>query len=403
MKKSLVLFLFLAIFVGDGIAQDSEIKVKIGGFVRYEAYYDTYSSVVSRDGELYLFPKAANFDNNGIDINDYGTLNMLSHLSKFNIKASGPEIFGAKSSALIEADFFGTGQTFVRLLRLRHAYMKLNWEKQELLVGHAYHPMFVPQCYPGTLTFAVAVPFNPINRSNQIRATLKPTENLSFAGAALMHTYHKSSGPGDAQRDAGLPDLQFQFMFTPGDLLIGGTAGYKLLKPRAVTEGGSVTNQTIGSVNLQGFAKYAGKGFSIKAMTVFGENLTNFVSIGGYGAAEDPATVDNYTYSNIQTITYWTEITLFKNPQIGLFAGYAENLGAKGEYFSLGYGRAENMAKTYRLSPRVTYKIKNLTLGFEVLYAVAIYGETFDSNYKAITYQDPTSNTRFLFASIYNF
>lgn len=380
-----------------------EISVKIGGFIRFETYYDTYNSVTARDGVAYLYPSARSLDSLGNDINANNKLGMASFVSRFNFKINGPEILGAKSSGLLEADFYATQDNFVQLLRLRHAYITLDWGKFNLLAGQAFHPMFVSKCYPQVLTYAVGVPFGTLNRAPQLRGTFTPTKWFSIMGAALVHGYHKSKGPADAQKDAGIPDMQLQVMFSPKNFFVGATGGYKLLQPRLQTGDGVKTDETIGSYNLQGFVGFSANKFSIKAMGIFGENLTHLTMIGGYGASEDPALVDDYSYSNLQTYSYWIDVTVLKNPQIGIFGGVTGNLGSKDSYYSLGYARSETLVNTFRISPRIQYNIKNFNIGLEYLFAGSIYGESFNDHYKANTLADATYNNRVTLLMTYKF
>ncbi len=55
---------------------------------------------------------------------------------------TGPDAFGAKTSGVIEADFFAQLNPNINLLRLRHAYVKFNWEHLEFLAGQTWNPLF---------------------------------------------------------------------------------------------------------------------------------------------------------------------------------------------------------------------------------------------------------------------
>lgn len=382
---------------------DQEIKIKLGGFVRFESYFDTYKSVDSRDGQIYFYPKKPLIDDNGNDINETNQFGMASFDSRFNIKATGYEILGAKTFAFIEADFFSTAQDYTQQLRLRHAYIKMDWDKASLLMGQGYHPMFVTKCFPKVLTNAVAAPYTPLNRAPQIRFTYKLTKDINVSGTILTSGYHKSKGPADAQRNSGKPEVQFQVMATPGKFIAGATAGYKTLQPRIATDKNFKTDKQIGSFNTQAFAGFVSKKFSIKAMGIYGENLTNFVMIGGYGASADPTITDDYSYSNLRTYSVWGEVTAFANPQIGLFAGFSENLGSTNEYYSLDYARGEDLVKTYRISPRINYTINKFSVGLEYLYSAALYGNTFDEKHQYIGDLEHAHNHRFTLLAILKF
>ena len=131
----LIIFLFfipLALF-GQEKNTDKPFTMKFGGFVRYEAYFDDYKSIDTRDGNLILYPERPVLDAEGNDINKTGQLEMASIQSRAKVTVSGPSAFGAKTSAFIETDFEGTSQDVVRTLRLRHAFLKLDCEKSSLM------------------------------------------------------------------------------------------------------------------------------------------------------------------------------------------------------------------------------------------------------------------------------
>jgi len=413
MRKVAFIFSFICGVVMGAVAQDNPITVKPYGYLSYQIIYDTYRSVDSRDGELYFFPKKPVFDANGTDINKHSKLNMITVQSRLGFSISGQEIFGAKTSGRLEADFFGTQQELVRMFRLRLAFISLKWETTELLLGHAFHPTFVLDCFPGTVTFAAAVPFNPLNRSPQIRLTRNLTNSFSASLSFLMHGYHSSAGPSDQQRNSGLPDSQLQLRFNPENFLLGITAGYKFLSPRDVTSAGISTNKRVGSYNLQGFTKITLNPVTVKAQAIYGQNLSNFIMIGGYGAKgtdNENSPFDwnsDYDYANLNTISLWADMQTNATPwQFGLFAGYTENLGSSDPFLTIPGGsflRFTDLHTVLRVSPRIVYVVKNLSFGFEYSFYNAVYAESFDEFRKPATFADPAINNHILVSSKYTF
>ncbi len=205
--------------------------------------------------------------------------------------------------------------------------------------------------------------------------------------------------------------MQFQFRFHNDFIYTGFTAGYKLLKPRNETVLGEKTEKMIGSYNLQAFAAFKTKPVTVKLEGVYGQNLSNYVMLGGYGADVDPYMVGNedYSYVNLNTLSIWSEVsTNFKKLNGGIFFGYSQNLGASEDYFSLttptlAYARGENIDHILRISPRVEYTSGKITLTLEHMFSSAVYGTTFDSKQKATDKADPTSNHRIIFGAKYFF
>ncbi len=409
MKKILLLFLSVFFLTGISISQETEEKpsITLSGYVRYELIMDTYESVDTRDGEVYLYPLAEDLDINGDDLNKNLSLNMLGLQARPKISAIGPNAFGAKVSGVLEGDFLGISQNDTRMLRLRHGFLKLNWEKTELLMGHTWHPMFVTECFPATVSMGAGVPFHVLNRAPQARFTAKLGSNMSLMGALLIHGYHKSVGPGDAQRNSGLPDAQFQFKFKNDHVFSSFTAGYKFLTPRLETAAGEKTNETIGSFNIAANAKLSFDPLTLKLEGIYGQNLTNFVMIGGYGATDNPIVEDDYSYTNINTMSFWSDISVnFDFLEAAIFAGYSSNLGAGGDYYSLaGYTRGENIQYLFRVSPRVVIKSGKVDFGLEYMMTGAAYGtlDTVDPDYSFEDTEKPTINNRIIFAARYKF
>lgn len=106
-----------------------EWEASIYGWVRTEYNFDSRQSAYSREYNLNLYPLDEKMDANGKDINAASASNFLAITSRVGINFKGPDVWGAKASGKIEADFFGNtelnktsaGSGSTGLLRLRHA------------------------------------------------------------------------------------------------------------------------------------------------------------------------------------------------------------------------------------------------------------------------------------------
>jgi hypothetical protein len=419
MRKLFVVIVISLLTFTSSISQETtenQQRVKFGGYVGYEAIYDTYKSVDTRDGELYFYPRRAVIDENGKDINKIGQLTMLSIQTRLWTSIQGPDAFGAKTSGHVEADFFSTAQAYTRHLRVRHAYIRLNWEKSELLMGEYWHPTIVTSCIPTPLAFGAGALFHPLNRSAQVRWTYSFTDKFRVLGAALLHGYHKSVGPAEAQRNSGLPDAQFQLQLGDGkDFITGFTAGYKFMKPSLFTTAGTPpvqfkNDEILGSYNLQAFLKYSFTGLTIKTHVNYGQNLTHFLTIGGYGmetGSLDPAT-GHFRYTNINTLTSFLDIQ--NNSKVfnyGIFAALAQNTGSDKPYTSLGKdftrdGAEGDIFQVYRISPRLMWTSGKVNLGLEYMLTGIVYMDI-KEGYKPDKKDDALYNNRFIFLAKYTF
>lgn len=103
------------------------VSVQLYGFVRNDMNFDSRQTVFVREGQLDLYPKDLDtVGMGGVDANEKSQLNILGILARFGVRVSGPDAFGAKTSALLEGDFFGQADPNIGLLRLRHGYVRLD-------------------------------------------------------------------------------------------------------------------------------------------------------------------------------------------------------------------------------------------------------------------------------------
>jgi hypothetical protein len=431
-KRAIILITFILLFPGMNFSQEEEDKLKItfSGFIRSDIFYDSRQTVASREGYFNFFPKPVDYDYSGEDINDKSKLTMLSISTRLTAAVSGPKVLGARSSALVEADFFGHSETDINGLRLRHAYTRLNWDKADLLIGQYWNPMFLTECLPGTVSFNSGAPFHPFARNPQIRFTYKPG-GLGLMLAALSQRDYVSNGPNGPSaeyiRNAGIPELQMKVYFqklnseTNTEMIAGAGAGYKVIHP-SLFQDFHVPGFPPSFFRVKADEKVSGKSFylffkaesprqSFKSQFVFGENLHDVLMLGGYAVKNWELLSypeELWKYTPTRTVSYWFSYNYrIGDFDPGIFAGYTKNMGAKDEIetvmFDVHYfGRGYNIDYVYRISPRLFYTQRNLKFGTEVEHTAVAYGDEFDKKLEVLNTKK-VSNTRVLFTATYFF
>lgn len=403
MKKLITtLFILLPIIA---IAQEKEtLNIKFSGFVTAETFVDTRKTINSREGLVMLYPAPKNLDAQENDINDRTELFMTSLQSRLRISISGFKAFGAKGYAAIEGDFIGTTTNSVNLLRLRHAFLKLDWEKHQLIAGKYWHPMFVTTCFPQVLHFGAAVPFHVLSRAAQFRYTYKFNKGYLLI-AALSELDFKSTGPEGANvkyvQQAAIPEVSAQIKFDISkQLTIGTTAGYKFLKPYIVNANKIKTDKLLSAAQMNAWISLKTGKLNWNMQAIYGESMYNFVMLGGYGIKSVDVNGD-YEYSNIKTSSLWSEVYSTKgNLRYGLFAGYTKNLGSADKLTKV-FSRGTNIDYIYQFSPRVEWHSGKFTIGTEAIYTAVAYGTT--DEYAKGTNCSEISGLRFLLHLRYNF
>jgi hypothetical protein len=407
--------------------------VKLGGFIRSETFYDSYISTDTRDGELYYYPKRKSLDGNGIDKNDIGQFTMLGLQSRLKVTVTGGNAFGAKVSGTIESDFNGSADAYKFNLRLRHAFLKMDWDKTSLLFGQFWHPTVVAELAPNTVLFGSGVVFHPLNRPAQVRLTRTISDKFKVMGALVSYAAHRPTEPAgtNTQRNSGLPEVDLQAQL--GDVksfIFFFTGGYKFLRPYvnsyikkvkvpvAVYEDSAfASTQIVGSYHLAASLGYSNSIISAKAQCIYGENLTFLNMIGGYapvkGSMNDKG---EYDYTNLKTLSTWLDLeSKGSKVKFGLFAGFSKNMGASDSIdfvikkiddkttfnSKTDLCKDPDLSVVYRIAPRIYFINGPVDIGVEYSLTGANYG-TF-SGKKIVDVKDKSVNHRILVSVRYNF
>lgn len=414
MRKELTILLLLTLFLIPAKSQEEnkpKFGIKLSGFVKNDVFYDSRQTVNAREGHFLLWPSAESLDANGDDINASSSINMLAIQSRITGKITGPDAFGAKTSGVIEGDFFGQANDNINLFRMRHAFIKLNWTNTELISGQYWNPLFVTGCFPGTVSFNTGTPIQSFARNPQIRVT-QTIGGLSIIGALLSQRDYVSRGPAGASssylRNSGMPDVHIQVHYSNDALLVGAGIASKKIVPRLVTDANYITDETVGSMAAIGFIKYTTKPLTIKLQGRYGENIPDVLAISGYAVKEVvDSTTNKLTYTPLKSTSFWADIhTNSKTLQFGVFAGIFNNLGTKEAMSDAGntiYGLGTNIESLLRVSPRVILNSGKFRLAFELEYTQAEYGSGFDVNYQNPTTTKSVSNVRTLLSTYYFF
>lgn len=379
MKKiSFLISLFILSFVHLNAA-DSQLSYKLYGFIRNDFYYNSRLNEEGIDGIYHYFPKPVSLNPDGSDANAVPNAEMISVATRIGIDFKSIDILGARTSAKIEVDFAGTGSTYF-LIRLRQAYTQLNWKKTGLLIGQTWHPFF-GSVSPTCVSFNSGVPFQPFNRSPQVRFTYNPANKFTLTGAAIYQMQYMSPGPSGFSpkylKNAIVPDLYAGVEYK-GQVWTGGLGlDYKTIKPES--------NASLHSFSATVYGQYTGKMLQVKTKAVLGQNLGDHVMPGGYGQTADDANGNN-NYTNINTLSSWFNLIYGKKWQIGIFGGYMQNLGSNKELiqdnglYTL-YGRGfyastqEQLDRLVRVAPILLYNVSNITTGLEYNLTGARFGK----------------------------
>ena len=428
MKKTLFVAALMAMFFGGAKAQEKP-SVKLYGFIRNYACFDTRESLTSNSEQFYYMPKDKFIDPNGKDINEQPNMMLLSITTRLGVNITGPEFLGSKTSAKIEADFagFGTSNT---VLRIRQAYAKMDWEKNSVLAGQAWHPM-MGDMMPDVFSLETGAPFTPFSRSPQVRYDYK-NKNFTLTATALYQFQYTSYGPDGASfnyaRNAAVPELYFQAMYKNGGFMMGAGVDLLTLKPRQSYTMGTPVNPTdvpngkdsngnptytykcyedpVVSISPTIFASYKKGDWGIKGRFTYAQNAAHLSMISGYGVTK---VKDNgeQEYGTLNSVSGWIDITNKQQLKKGYltwcwFVGYTKNLGCNDDIVGPIYMRGEkNMDSMWRDALSILYTHNAMSIGLEWNSTTVAYGKA-DSRYK-ISDTHNVTNDRICLMLKYNF
>lgn len=408
--------------------------VAFSGFINTDIFFDSRQTVMAREGEWLFYPENVKLDPDGKDINAKGTYNILSIQTRVRANVTGPDALGAKTSGLIEGEFYGNINPNINSFRLRHAFVKLNWTTTELLLGQYWHPMFVPDCAPEVISLNTGAPFIVFSRNPQVRLT-QQLWRFKFSLAAISQVDATSNGPDGPSpkylRNSIVPEFDFQVQYgmrndeRQTEFMIGASVDFFMLTPRLSTEVvvtpayDTVINNKVehhdavivnyqtharsNAVTVNLFTKLKLPGITMKLGGVYGGDCYAFNMIGGYAVKSvvDPVKgiVD---YAPVYTSSVWGEVkTNGTKWQTGIYVGFSKNLGATTEVKGPFYSRGSNIDYLYRIAPRLSLTVKKLKFATEVDYTVAAYGKI---NAKgSVSDSKEVGNLRFLLSVYYYF
>lgn len=414
MRKILLSVMFLTFSI-ISIAQDSTgFSYSLSGFVKSDYWLDTRQVINAREGLFLFIPSDIKKDKNGNDINEGTTLNFSAITSRLILNLKSKEVFGAKSSGYIEADFSGASNAATNNFRLRHAYIKLDWKGGQLLMGQTWNPIFTTDCYPSILSLNTGAPFQPFIRNPQITYT-KHIGKFDLIASAITQRDNANIIDAAGNRDyapmtnSGLPNLHLQFKFNNGKHFAGLGADYKWLRPKLSTDSNYKTNATVSSYAFLAYYRFKGKSVDFKIKGIYGQNLNENLMLGGFAIHSIDSITRIFTYTTTNHFFVWSNFNyafniLKKEWNAGIFVGYLKNLGTTESIYdskSL-FAMGGNIDKMMRIAPSINIKSGPVMFSFEYELTAANYGNI-DLNSGLVKKTHTVTNHRLLFTAFYFF
>jgi hypothetical protein len=185
-----------------GSPATSKFNLSIGGFVKLDYAYNSVN--LGQSGSL--APGSGAIPKAGSTAGKQSQSIFTARQSRFWLKVAGPTFLGAKTGALIEADFYGDPSAAAESpqLRMRQAWGSIDWTNTGILFGQAYD-IFGPMV-ASTIDFRSGASFGTPNnpRVPQLRVTQKVNLNPDNALKLIIGLQDPNQ---DKNNNAGAADF----------------------------------------------------------------------------------------------------------------------------------------------------------------------------------------------------
>ena len=366
-----------------GFSQKKDFTYKFYGFVRNELYSNTRASMSSFEGVYYLFPLDIKNDAEGNDLNAIPSTYFTAIVSRVGVQMTGPSILKAKTAACIEADFSGIGSTQA-LLRIRQAYFSLDWDTHHLTVGQTWHPLF-GTTMPEMLNLSTGAPFQPFNRSPQIRYQYKTKQGIKLTVAALWQFQYKSNGPEGKStkyiQQSNIPELYAGIDYQASSGWSAGVGAHMIsLKPRTASIVGDKTykvNERMTATSFVAHTNYKKGKVNFAAKTTLASALDFSAVLVGYGISAIDTRTGEQEYTPFRHSASWVSFSYGTKWKPNLFIGYAKNLGTGKSLVENApkYGLGLDIDQLFTVNVGLSYLFLNhWKIGVEYSPSTAWYG-----------------------------
>lgn len=379
MKRYLFIFMGLCLMAG-GFAQKKNFSYKFYGQVRGDLFYNSRANQEIVDGLFHLYPKDILPDAEGNDLNARAEGSFYLLYTRLGIDVTGPKIGSAISSAKLEMDFRGAGNNFA-MIRVRHAYVNLDWDKSAVLIGQTWHPFF-GDVFPDMLNLSTGGPFQPFSRAPLIRYRYTHG-NWQLSAAAIWQLQFLSAGPNGKSeeyiKNSCIPEWYAGIDYKSGSWTWGAGLEVLSLVPRTQSVVGESTykvNERVTSLSGEAHFKYKNKDWMVSGKTLLASNLTQTCMLGGYGVTAVDARTGEQEYTPYRHSSTWLNVVYGKKWQPGLFVGYLKNLGTGEAITGKTYGVGLDVDQLFTVNAQMSYNLPHWKIGIEYSPSTAWYGET---------------------------
>ena len=390
MKKGIIIVLATLLSVSVAFAQETPAKFKLYGFIRNYISADTRAVSAGTEDLYFYMPKGkAMTDDYAFDTNAGFNWRFVSLTTRLGLDVSGYKFGTMGVSGKVEADFYNLSSN-VPILRLRQAFMKLTWDESPvaLTIGQTWHPMAADMPHMNNLE--TGAPFNPFNRSPQVTADVKLSDNVSLTASMLYLNHYLPTGPANKSKDYykyGLPEFYLGVTYTTARFT--GKLGVDMvnMRPyRTITDWRQQGDPTAATIEVKSllptvspfvFLQYTNGKFQLRAKSILAQAGEHMNLLSGYGV---------HSFNQDGTISYtpmqdWASFVSFsygKKFQVMGMLGYMKQLGTTKDLADnnvwMNTSADVHIQQAFRATPTVAWNLGKFTVSLEYNITAAEFG-----------------------------
>ena len=411
MKKTLLMTTMAALLFGSAaFAQETPSKFKLYGFIRNYAVADTREVNAGTEDLYFYMPKDKNLSGSE-DLNAGFNWRFVSLTTRLGLDVSGYKWGAMGISGKVEADFYNLSGS-VPILRLRQAFMKLDFDDSplSLTLGQSWHPMAADMPHMNNLE--TGAPFNPFNRSPQVTADFDLGSGFSFTASVLYLNHYLPTGPNGKSKEYykyGYPELYVGFGYKGAKFTA--KAGLDMMNSRPYRLYNDQKAQGI----LTTFSPFVflqlteGK-FQLRAKSILAQSGEHMNLLSGYGVSAYDASANRFEFTPMQDWASFVSFQYGKKFQVMGMLGYMKQLGTTADLYDVNKMFWMNTAadtriqQAFRATPTLAWNIGKFTVSLEYNLTAAEFGR---GNRNARGLYDGTPewiiNHRFICMTKFNF
>ena len=399
MKKGIIIVLAALLSGSAAFAQEEKpAHFKLYGFIRNYLTADSRAVNGGTEDLYFYMPKGHDYKNANsgdlrFDANDGFNWRFVSLTTRLGLDVSAYKWGSMGISGKVEADFYYLSGS-VPTLRLRQAFMKLNWDNcpVSLTIGQSWHPMAADMPHMNNLE--TGAPFNPFNRSPQLTADVKLNDKLTLTASLLYLNHYLPTGPSGKSKDYykyGLPEAYVGLTYKASKFI--GKVGLDMVNMRPYrTIKANWINTPNAVVKAKGllttfspfvFVQYTNGLFQLRAKSILAQAGEHMNLLSGYGIASLDQASATLTYTPMQDWASFVSFQYGKKFQVMAMLGYMKQLGTTKD-LSTSYMEDGNLwintaadthiQQAFRATPTVAWNLGKFTVSLEYNLTAAEFG-----------------------------